>query len=108
MAVFISDRPVPHEVARLVSASRSLRSLCSDEETPGLLTVLEAANLAAAARDAHEFDIIHCHTDAYHLAALGGGGAWWVCQPLRRLTTAGRTASTRLRLVGSLDVYLSV
>ncbi|MBZ6378350.1 glycosyl transferase family 1 [Pacificimonas flava] len=61
--------------ARLVSASRSLRGLCGDEETPGLLTVLEAANLAAAARDAHEFDIIHCHTDAYHLAALGGGPA---------------------------------
>ncbi|MEE4350125.1 MAG: glycosyltransferase family 4 protein [Pacificimonas sp.] len=56
--------------ANLIASGPSLASITGETEIPGTLGVLEAANLAAAAERADEFDVIHCHTDAGHAAAL--------------------------------------
>ena len=61
--------------ARLLSASPSLQHLCPDEEVPGLLGVLESANMSQLRGRLSDFDIVHCHTDSAHAALLGDARA---------------------------------
>ena len=61
--------------ARLLSASASLKSLCPDAEAPGMLGVLESANLSQLRSRLADFDIIHCHTESAHAAVLGAARA---------------------------------